>query len=112
MELKRGDIVTIVMQGDYGKPRPAIVVQSSALLDADSSSVIVCPLTTHLGNVRRVRVDIKPSAQNGLEYHSQVMIEKIAALPEHKIGKIIGKAEKSVMQEINLALTFILGLTD
>ena len=26
--MKRGDLVTIALQGDYGKPRPAVVVQS------------------------------------------------------------------------------------
>ena len=26
--MKRGDLVTIALQGDYGKPRPALVVQS------------------------------------------------------------------------------------
>ena len=26
--IKRGDIVTCALSGDYGKPRPAVVVQS------------------------------------------------------------------------------------
>lgn len=110
--MRRGDIVTIVMQGDYGKPRPAVVVQSTSLLKADESSVIVCPLTSHLGSTAHVRIDIKPSVNNGLHEHSQIMTEKIVALPRHKIGKIIGQAEESVMQQLNIALIFILSLAD
>jgi hypothetical protein len=26
--MRRGDLVTIALQGDYGKPRPALIVQS------------------------------------------------------------------------------------
>jgi mRNA interferase MazF len=26
--MKRGDFVTIALQGDFGKPRPALVIQS------------------------------------------------------------------------------------
>lgn len=26
--MRRGDIVTIALQGDYGKPRPALIIQS------------------------------------------------------------------------------------
>lgn len=26
--MKRGDIITVALSGDYGKPRPAVVVQN------------------------------------------------------------------------------------
>ena len=32
--MKRGDFVTIAMQGDVGKPRPALVVQSDLFNEA------------------------------------------------------------------------------
>lgn len=28
--MKRGDLVTVATSGDYGKPRPALVIQSDA----------------------------------------------------------------------------------
>ena len=28
--MKRGDFVTIVVQGDFGKPRPALVIQTDS----------------------------------------------------------------------------------
>ena len=31
--MRRGDLVTVAVSGDYGKPRPAVVVTADALLD-------------------------------------------------------------------------------
>jgi mRNA interferase MazF len=39
--LKRGDIVVVAAPGDYGKPRPAVVVQADALTEAGLQSVVV-----------------------------------------------------------------------
>jgi len=39
--------VTVATAGDYGEPRPALVVQSD--LFAAIPSVVVCPLTTTKG---------------------------------------------------------------
>ena len=40
--MRRGEIVTVAVQGDYGKPRPAVVIQSDWL--AETESVLVCLL--------------------------------------------------------------------
>ena len=29
--MKRGDVVLVALSGDYGKPRPAVIVQSDAV---------------------------------------------------------------------------------
>ena len=42
--MRRGEIVTVAVQGDYGKPRPAVVIQSDWLAETDS--VLVCLLTS------------------------------------------------------------------
>ena len=34
--MKRGDIVIVSAAGDYGKPRPAVVIQSDRLRSMDS----------------------------------------------------------------------------
>ncbi|MGH6904039.1 MAG: type II toxin-antitoxin system PemK/MazF family toxin [Geminicoccaceae bacterium] len=34
------------LPGDYGKPRPAVVVQSDWLNQSDCSSIVVCPMTS------------------------------------------------------------------
>ena len=35
--MSRGDVVIVAAPGDYGKPRPAVIVQSDALSDAHAS---------------------------------------------------------------------------
>lgn len=42
--MTRGDLFTVVLPGDYGKPRPAVLVQNDALAGFDS--VILCPLSS------------------------------------------------------------------
>ena len=43
--VKRGDIVTVAAPGDYGKPRPAVIVQSNFLNDTHAS-IMLCLLTS------------------------------------------------------------------
>ena len=47
MDITRGDVVLVVAPGDYGKPRPAVVVQSD-LFNPTHASVVVCPVTSDL----------------------------------------------------------------
>ena len=47
MEIKRGDVVLCAAPGNYGKPRPAIVVQSD-LFNPTHSSITLCPVTSDL----------------------------------------------------------------
>ncbi|MGK9145880.1 type II toxin-antitoxin system PemK/MazF family toxin, partial [Xanthomonas euvesicatoria] len=44
--MMRGDFVTIAMQGDFGKPRPALVIQADQF-DAHTT-VTVLPVTSTL----------------------------------------------------------------
>lgn len=37
--MKGGDVVTVAATGDYGKPRPAVIVQTDALPAAHASVV-------------------------------------------------------------------------
>jgi mRNA interferase MazF len=36
--MRRGDLVTIAVSGDYGKPRPALVIQADPFADLPSWS--------------------------------------------------------------------------
>ena len=55
MEIKRGDVVICAAPGDYGKPRPAVVVQSD-LFNGTHSSVAVCLITSHLEEAPLFRI--------------------------------------------------------
>jgi mRNA interferase MazF len=38
--MRRGDVMTVEATGDYGKPRPAVIVQTDALPAAHASVVV------------------------------------------------------------------------
>jgi mRNA interferase MazF len=50
--MRRGDLVTVAATGDYGKPRPAVIVQTDAL-PKNHACVVICQLTSELVDVRK-----------------------------------------------------------
>lgn len=65
MEVKRGDLVTLAISGDYGKPRPALVIQSDAF--SALPSVTVLRLTSELRDWSLFRITVQPDTGNGLK---------------------------------------------
>jgi mRNA interferase MazF len=108
MEMKRGDVVTIALPGDYGKPRPALVVQADAF--EALPSVTVLRLTSELHDWPLFRITLTPGQRNGLRATSQVMIDKAATVPREKIGQRIGHVDPAVMRAVDGALSKFLGL--
>jgi mRNA interferase MazF len=108
MEVRRGDLVTIAMPGDYGKPRPALVVQADAFQALPS--VTVLRLTSDLHDFPLFRVTIEPRRSNGLQRRSQVMIDKAAAVSRGRIGQRIGRLDAGTMRAVDAALAGFLGL--
>jgi mRNA interferase MazF len=111
MPMRRGDVVIVAATGDYGKPRPAVIVQTDALPE-DHASVVVCQLTSELADAPDFRVTIDPSADNGLRYTSQVMADKPVTLRRERIGRVIGRLGDRDMVRLGVALAFALGLAD
>lgn len=106
--MKRGDLVTVAPPGSYGKPRPALVVQTD-LLDGHSS-VLVALVTSTLVDAPLFRLGVSPSDSNGLKLESQVMADRIMALPREKIGPVIGSVDDATMLRVNRAVAFVMGL--
>jgi mRNA interferase MazF len=108
--MKRGDIVTIAISGDYGKPRPAVVVQTNAI-SQEHASVVVCPISSTI-----VESDFRPildaAEGTGLRIRSQIMTDKIIGVPREKVGKIIGHMTGTELRQLDAALAFLLGLVD
>ena len=104
--MQRGDLVTFSLQGDYGKPRPALVVQSDLLADLDS--VVLCPITSELREAA-FRVNIEPSPSNGLQKLSQVMVDKLATLPRARVSEPFGRVDDERMRAISQALLLVVG---
>ncbi len=106
--MRRGDLLTIALQGDLGKPRPALVIQSD-LFDAHPS-VTVLPLTSALHNAPLFRVTVRPSSENGLHDESQVMVDKPSSVMRERLGPVFGHADDETMLAVNRALAVFLGL--
>ena len=104
----RGDLITVALQGDYGKPRPAVVIQSD-LFD-EHPSVTLLPLTSDLRNTPLFRITIEPSPANGLRQRSQVMVDKVHTVPRAKIGPSLGRLSDDEQIAVNRSLMLFLGL--
>ena len=107
--MKRGDILIVSAPGEYGKPRPSVVVQQD--FREVIESVIVCPLTSDLVPPGPARPTIQPSLENGLREVSQVMTDKIMAVHLKRAGQRIGSMSASDMEIIDGALGIVLGLS-
>ena len=107
--MQRGQFVIVATTGDYGKPRPALIIQSN--LFADLPSITLCPLTTTLRNDANIfRLDVLPTKENGLREASQIAIDKITTVPIIKIGGVIGICDSKLMAQVNRAIILFLGL--
>jgi mRNA interferase MazF len=107
LDLRRGDLVTIALPGDYGKARPALVVQSN--LFAEHPSVTLLPVTGELRDAPLFRLGVEPSAENGLRKPSQIMVDKAHTLPREKVGAAFGRLKDGTMVAVNRALALFLG---
>ncbi|CAH1904965.1 putative endoribonuclease MazF [Candidatus Nitrotoga sp. HW29] len=106
--MRRGDLVTIALQGDLGKPRPALVIQSD-LFDVHPS-VTILPVTDELRDAPLFRISVQPSASNGLSKHSQVMVDKPQSVAREKVGTVMGRLDDETMMAVNRALAIFIGV--
>jgi mRNA interferase MazF len=107
MEMKRGDLITVSLSGDYGKPRPALVIQSD-LFD-EHPSITILPITSELRDTPLFRITIEPNEENGLRKPSQVMVDKAHTVAREKLSTPFGKIDDTLMLTINRALALFLG---
>jgi mRNA interferase MazF len=104
--MQRGDIVTCVLSGDYGKPRPAVIVQSN-LFNPTHKSIVVCPITSHLVESPLFRLLLAPNKLTGITMVSQIMIDKITAIKFEKIARKIGRLSFNEILKLDEALKCI-----
>lgn len=109
--MQRGDVVTVAVAGDYGKPRPAVIVQTDAFGE-EHGSVIICQMTSELSDAVDFRVSIEPGPESGLRLRSQVMVDKPVTIRRSRIGATIGRLSGTEVGRLNVALAFVMGLAD
>ncbi len=109
--MRRGDLVIVAASGDYGKPRPAVIVQTDAV-PATHTSVVICQMTSEAVDAPDFRITIDPSETNGLKAQSQIMADKPVTVRRARIGQSIGRLEDDDLSRLNIALAFVMGLAD
>ena len=105
--MRRGDVVAVAAAGDYGKPRPAVIVQTDAFPDDH-------PLHHCLPD------DIEPRRGSGFSHCARAEHGKRAANPLADHGgqagdgpaQHIGRLANADMARLNSALAFVMGLAD
>jgi mRNA interferase MazF len=105
----RGDVWTAAGGKDYaGKTRPVVIVQDDRF-DA-TNSITICAFTSDPTDAPLFRLLVEPSAANGLDKASRLMVDKVTTVPKAKLGRRIGRLAKSDMVRVNRALLIFLGL--
>ncbi|AMW35716.1 type II toxin-antitoxin system PemK/MazF family toxin [Haematospirillum jordaniae] len=105
--MRRGDLVTISLPGDFGKPRPALVIQSDQFIETATVSVLL--MTGTLVDAPLIRMDIVPDTDNGLRKPSQIMVDKVMTVRRDKVGEAFGRLDDKTMVSVNRALALFLG---
>ncbi|WP_375646327.1 type II toxin-antitoxin system PemK/MazF family toxin [Bartonella sp. TT29SHDZB] len=104
----RGSLVTIAMQGDFGKPRSALIIQANQ--SSEHTSVTVLPITSTLVAAPLLRITLQPDNKNGLQKPSQVMIDKIMTVRCEKVSPAFGFIHTDKIVEIERYLAVFLGI--
>ncbi|MDP2788241.1 MAG: type II toxin-antitoxin system PemK/MazF family toxin [Pseudomonadota bacterium] len=107
--MKRGDIVTVALQGDFGKPRPALVIQSD-LFNETHASVTVLLVSSEVVDAPLFRITVDPTSGNGLMKICQIQVDKIMTIRQERIGEVIGQLDEDALIGINRALAVWIGI--
>ena len=107
--MNRGD-VAVVTYGELGRPRPVVIVQANELGD-DTMTIVACPITSELTDKLPVRPIVEPDQANGLRVRSQIMTDRILAVPRERVRQVIGQVSRETRERLDRALLLVLGLS-
>jgi len=96
------------MQGDFGKPRPALVIQSEQF--NEHATVTVLLVSSTLVDAPLFRVSVQPDTINNMQKSSQVMVDKAMTVKRDKLGAAFGSASDEIMLEVGRCLAVFLGI--
>ena len=100
--------MTIAMQGDFGKPRPALMIQADQFDEHATATVL--PVTSTLVAAPLLRITVQPNAENGLQKPSQVMVDKAMTVKRDKVGPAFGRIDADALLEVERCLAVFLGI--
>jgi len=96
------------MSDDFGKPRPALVVQSDQFQETGTVTVLL--LSSMLVDAPLIRPAVEPTAENGLLRPSQVQVDKAMSVRRDRIGEVIGRLDDETMLRVTWSLAVFLGV--
>lgn len=105
--MRRGDLVPVAIPGDFGKPRPALVIQSDQF--DNTATVTVLLLSGTLVDAPLIRLDVEPNPENGLHKQSQIMVDKAMTVRRDKLGEPFGRIDDGLMVAVTRSLALFLG---
>lgn len=105
--MRRGDLVTVAVSGDFGKPRPALVIQADQF--GGTATVTVLLVSGTPVDAPLIRVDVPPTSENGLRKGSRIMVDKAMTIRRDKVGKPFGHLDDEAMLSVNRSLALFLG---
>jgi mRNA interferase MazF len=107
--MRRGDLVAVALPGDFGKPRPALIIQSD-LFNETHPTLTVLPLTSEIRSAPQFRITVEPSPTNGLRRISQIMIDKPMTFRRDKARAPFGRMDDGTMLRVGRAMAVWIGI--
>ena len=114
MPIKRGQLYIVDfnprIKTKPGKLRPALVLQSDLVNEAEYPSTVVVPTTTRLvENPGILRLRLK-KGQGGVSRDSDLLLGQVIAVANHSFRQEIGSLPNPMMAEVDNRIRIILGL--
>ncbi|TWF57271.1 type II toxin-antitoxin system PemK/MazF family toxin [Neorhizobium alkalisoli] len=106
--MRRGDLVPVAVSGDFGKPRPALLIQSD--LFQETGTVTVLLISGEIVDAPLIRLTVPPTEANGLKKISQLMIDKAMSAKRDKLGIPFGRLDDETMLSATRLLAVFLNL--
>lgn len=105
--MRRGELVTVALSGDFGNPRPAVIVQSDRF--SESETVAVLLISSTVMEAPLLRLTIEPDAANQLRKVSQIMADKVMTVRRDKVGPVFGRISDDLIVEVTRAMALFFG---
>lgn len=105
--MRRGELVTVALSGDFGKPRPAVVVQSDRFSDGETVAVLL--ISSTVIDAPLLRLTIEPNEANQLRKSSQIMVDKVMTVRRDKVGPVFGRISDDLMIDVTRAMALFFG---
>lgn len=101
--------MTVALPGDFGKPRPALIIQSD-LFNETHPTVTLLPLTSEIRSAPQFRITVEPTPDNGLRVVSQIMVDKPMTFRRDKMRPPFGRLDDATILRVGRALAVWVGI--